>query len=348
MKLSQFDYYLPKELLAQYPLENPDDDRLMVVHRKTGVIEHKTFRDLVDYFNEKDVMVFNNSTVFPAVLKGKKEKTEADIEVFLLRELNPEQKLWDVLVTPARKIRIGNKLYFDEGLVAEVIDNTTSRGRTIRFLYDGDYESYRKLLDKLGTIPLPPYIRREIEPIDIERHSHRFAKVRGSIVMPTAAMHFSKLTLKKLEVVGVDFAEITLHAGLGNYRPIEVEDLNKHKIDAEELYIPDETVEMVNKARDEKRQVCAVGTTVLKGLETSTTTTNRLEPFEGWTNKFIFPPYHVKIPTMLISNFQLPRTPMLMIVAAFGGYNLIMDAYELAVKEKYRFGAYGDAMLILD
>ncbi len=348
MKLSQFDYYLPKDLIAQYPLENPDEDRLMVVHRKTGQIEHKYFKDIVDYLNENDVMVFNNSTVFPAVLRGKKEKTDADIEVFLLRELNPEQKLWDVLVTPARKIRIGNKLYFDHGLVAEVIDNTTSRGRTIRFLYDGDYQSFRKLLDKLGTIPLPPYIRRQVEPIDIEKHSHPFAKVRGSIVMPTAAMHFSKLTLKKLEVTGVIFTEITLHAGLGNFREIEVEDLNKHKIDAEELFIPEQTAQIINKAKDEKRQVCAVGTTVLKGLESSTTTTNRVEPFEGWTNKFIFPPYQVKIPTMLISNFQLPKTPMLMIVAAFGGYNLIMEAYEQAVKEKYRFGIYGDAMLVVD
>ncbi len=348
MKLSQFEYYLPKELLAEYPLENPDEDRLMVLHRKTGEIEHKLFKDIVDYFDEDDVMVFNNSTVFPSVLRGKKEKTEADIEVFLLRELNPEQKLWDVLVNPARKIRIGNKLYFDEGLVAEVIDNTTSRGRTIRFLYEGDHESFRKLLDKLGTIPLPPYIHRRPEPIDLERHNHPFAKVRGSIVMPTAAMHFTKLTLKKLEVVGAKFAEITLHAGLGNFRDIEVEDLNKHKIDAEELFISPETAQMVNEAKDNKKQVCAVGTTVVKALETSTTTTNHVDPFEGWTNKFIFPPYQIKIPTMLISNFQLPKTPMLMIVAAFGGYHQVMEAYEIAVKEGYRFGSYGDAMLILD
>jgi S-adenosylmethionine:tRNA ribosyltransferase-isomerase len=302
----------------------------------------------VDYFNEDDVMVFNNSTVFPAVLRGKKEKTEADIEVFLLRELNPEQKLWDVLVNPARKIRIGNKLYFDEGLVAEVIDNTTSRGRTIRFLYDGSYESFRELLDKLGEIPLPPYINRKPEKIDIERHSHPFAKVRGSIVMPSAAMHFSKLTLKKLEVIGVKFTEITLHAGLGNFRDIEVEDLNKHKIDAEELLITEEAAKVINEAKDNKKQICAVGTTVVKALESSTTTTNHVEPFEGWTNKFIFPPYQVKIPTMLLSNFHMPKTPMLMIVAAFGGYKLIMDAYELAVKEGYKFGAYGDAMLIVD
>ncbi len=347
MKLSQFDYYLPEELIAMHPSEDPDKDRLMVVDRKTGKIEHRQFKDIIDYFSEGDVMVFNNSTIFPAILKGKKEKTEADIEVFLLRELNSEQRLWDVLVNPARKIRIGNKLYFDEGLVAEVIDNTTSRGRTIRFLYEGDDDKFYKLLDKLGSIPLPPYINREPTRDDIERHAHPYAKVRGSVVAPSAAMHFSKLTLKKLELVGVEFTEITLHAGLGNYRNIEVEDLNKHKIDAEEMYIPEETAEIINRAKDNKKQVCAVGTTVVKALETSTTTTARVEPFEGWTNKFIYPPYQIKIPTMLISNFQLPKTPMLMIVAAFGGYNLIMEAYETAVKEGYRFGAYGDAMLIL-
>ncbi len=347
MKLSQFDYYLPEELIATYPSEDPDKDRLMVVDRKTGNIEHREFKNIIDYFSEEDVMVFNNSTIFPAVLRGKKEKTEADIEVFLLRELNPQQRLWDVLVNPARKIRIGNKLYFDEGLVAEVIDNTTSRGRTIRFLYDGDDESFRKLLDRLGSIPLPPYIEREPESIDIERHSHPFAKRRGSIIAPSAAMHFSKLTLKKLELVGVKFTEITLHAGLGNYRNIEVEDLNKHKIDAEEMQITQEAARIINEAKDNKKQVCAVGTTVVKALETSTTTTLRVEPFEGWTNKFIYPPYKIKIPTMLISNLQLPKTPMLMIVAAFGGYDLIMKAYEEAVKEGYRFGNYGDAMLII-
>ena len=347
MKLSQFDYYLPEELIATYPSEDPDKDRLMVVDRKTGNIEHREFKDVIEYFSEGDVMVFNNSTIFPAVLRGKKEKTEADIEVFLLRELNPQQRLWDVLVNPARKIRIGNKLYFDEGLVAEVIDNTTSRGRTIRFLYDGDDESFRNLLDRLGSIPLPPYIEREPESIDIERHNHPFAKRRGSIIAPSAAMHFSKLTLKKLELVGVKFTEITLHAGLGNYRNIEVEDLNKHKIDAEEMQITEEAARIINEAKDNKKQVCAVGTTVVKALETSTTTTSRVEPFEGWTNKFIYPPYKIKIPTMLISNLQLPKTPMLMIVAAFGGYDLIMKAYEEAVKEGYRFGNYGDAMLII-
>ncbi len=347
MKLSQFDYYLPEELIATYPSDDPDKDRLMVVNRKTQEIEHREFKDIIEYFEEGDVMVFNNSTIFPAVLRGKKEKTEADIEVFLLRELNPRQRLWDVLVNPARKIRIGNKLYFDEGLVAEVIDNTTSRGRTIRFLYEGDDESFRKLLDRLGAIPLPPYIEREPEDIDMERHSHPFAKRRGSIIAPSAAMHFSKLTLKKLELVGVKFTEITLHAGLGNYRNIEVEDLNKHKIDAEEMQITEEAARIINEAKDNKKQVCAVGTTVVKALETSTTTTARVEPFEGWTNKFIYPPYRVKIPTMLISNLQLPKTPMLMTVAAFGGYDLVMRAYEEAVKEGYRFGNYGDAMLII-
>ncbi len=349
MKLSDFEYYLPDELIAKYPLENPDEERLMVVHRKSGKIEHKKFKNIVDYFSPGDVMVFNNSTVFPSVLHGKKEKTDADIVVSLLRELNSEQRLWDVLVTPARKIRIGNKLYFDEGLVAEVIDNTTSRGRTIRFLYEGDDKSFRKLLDRLGHIPLPWYLGRSTpEDIDLMRHNHYFAKVRGSIVAPTAAMHFSKLTLKKLEVKDVIFTEITLHAGLGNYRSIEVEDLNKHKIDAEQMVITEEAARIINEAKDNKKQVCAVGTTVVKALETSTTTDNRVDPFEGWTNKFIFPHYKVKIPTMLVSSFQLPKTPMLMIVAAFGGYNLVMEAYEIAVKEGYRFGIYGDAMLILD
>ncbi len=347
MKLSQFDYYLPDELIATYPTEDPDSDRLMVVDRKTGKIRHRKFKDIIEYFTEDDVMVFNNSTIFPSVLRGKKEKTDADIEVFLLRELNPKQRLWDVLVNPARKIRIGNKLYFNDGLVAEVIDNTTSRGRTIRFLYDGDDKSFHKLLDKLGEIPLPPYIRRSPEKIDIQRHNHLFAKVRGSIIAPSAAMHFSKLTLKKLELVGVKFTEITLHAGLGNYRNIEVEDLNKHKLDAEEMQITEETARIINQAKDNKKQICAVGTTVVKALETSTTTTSHIEPFEGWTNKFIYPPYTIKIPTMLISNFQLPKTPMLMIVASFCGYNLTMKAYEEAVKKGYRFGNYGDAMLII-
>ena len=347
MKLSDFRFNLPQELIAKYPSEDPDKDRLMVINRKDGKIEHREFKDIIEYFEEDDVMVFNNSTIFPAVLKGKKEKTEADIEVFLLRELNPEQRLWDVLVSPARKIRIGNKLYFKEGLVAEVIDNTTSRGRTIRFMYDGNNKSFYKLLDKLGTIPLAPYINRKVEKIDIERHRHPFAKVRGSIIAPSAAMHFSKLTLKKLELIGVKQTEITLHAGLGNYRNIEVEDLNKHKIDAEMMLITEETAKIINEAKDNKKQVCAVGTTVVKTLETSTTTTNRVAPFEGWTNKFIYPPYKIKIATMLISNFQLPKTSMLMIVSAFGGYNLIMEAYDIAVKEKYRFGTYGDAVLII-
>ncbi len=348
MKLSQFDYHLPADLLAEYPSQDPDTDRLMVVHRKSGEIEHKKFGDIVDYFSEDDLLVFNNTKVFPAVLRGKKEKTEADIEVFLLRELNSQNKLWDVLVNPARKIRIGNKLYFDEGLVAEVIDNTTSRGRTIRFLYDGDYESFRELLYKLGSIPLPHYIKRSPEKIDLERHNHFFAKREGAIVSPTAAMHFSKITLKKLELVGAKFTEITLHAGLGNYRNIEVEDLSKHKMDSEEMEITPEAAELINETKKKKKQVCAVGTTVVKAMETARTTYAHIDPYQGWTNKFIYPPYKISIPTMLITNFQLPKTPMLMIAAAFGGYDLIMDAYDLAVKEGYRFGAYGDAMLILD
>ncbi len=348
MKLSSFKYNLPAELIALHPAENRDESRLMVVHKDTGKIEHKIFKDILDYFNEKDVFVFNNTKVFPARLYGNKEKTGAEIEVFLLRELNREQRLWDVLVDPARKIRIGNKLYFgdDDSLVAEVIDNTTSRGRTLRFLFDGDYEEFKSTLYGLGQTPLPKFIQRDVEPADAERYQTIYAKHEGAVAAPTAGLHFSRELMKRLEIKGIDFAEITLHVGLGNFRQVDVEDLTKHKMDSEQIIIEDKAVEIVNKAKDAKKQICAVGTTVVRTLESSVTTSGYLNPFEGWTNKFIFPPYDFQVPTSMISNFHLPLSTLLMMTAAFGGYDLVMKAYKLAVKEKYRFGTYGDAMLI--
>lgn len=349
MKLSKFKFDLPKELIAKFPSENRDESRLLIVHRDTGKFEHKVFKDIVNYFNEEDVLVFNNTKVFPARLYGNKEKTGAKIEVFLLRELNREQKLWDVLVDPARKIRIGNKLYFgeDDSLVAEVIDNTTSRGRTLRFLYDGSYEEFKKTLYDLGETPLPRFINREVEPEDRERYQTIYAKHEGAVVAPTAGMHFSRELMKRLEINGVNFAEITLHIGLGNFRTVDVEDLTKHKMDSEKIHISEEAVKIVNKAKDNKHNIIAVGTTVLKTLESSVSTIGHLKPYDGWTNKFIFPPYQVRVPNMMISNFHLPYSTLLMMVSAFGGFDLTMDAYKTAIKEKYRFGTYGDAMLIL-
>ncbi len=350
MKLSKFKFNLPKELIAKFPAEVRDESRLLVVHRDTGKLEHKVFKDVVNYINDKDVMVFNNTKVFPARLYGNKEKTGAKIEVFLLRELNREQKLWDVLVDPARKIRIGNKLYFgeDDSLVAEVIDNTTSRGRTLRFLFDGSYEEFKKALYDLGETPLPRFIvDREVEPEDRDRYQTIYAKHEGAVVAPTAGMHFSRELMKRLEIKGVNFAEITLHVGLGNFRSVDVEDLTKHKMDSEKIHISEEAVKIVNRAKDNKSNIIAVGTTVLKTLESSVSTINHLKPFDGWTNKFIFPPYQIRVPTMMISNFHLPYSTLLMMVSAFGGYDLTMEAYKVAIKEKYRFGTYGDAMLIL-
>jgi len=349
MKLSQFKYTLPQDLIAQYPSKNRDESRLMVVHRDTGEVEHKVFKDIVEYFREHDVLVFNNTKVFPARLYGTKEKTGAEIEVFLLRELNREQRLWDVLVDPARKIRIGNKLYFgeDDLLVAEVIDNTTSRGRTLRFLFDGTYEEFKQTLYSLGETPLPKFINRPVEPEDNERYQTIFAKHEGAVAAPTAGLHFSRELLKRLEIVGVEFAEITLHVGLGNFRTVDVEDLTKHKVDSERIIITDEAAALINKAKERKSRICAVGTTVVRTLESSVSTSGMVKPFNGWTNKFIFPPYDFKVPDMLVSNFQLPYSTLLMMVSAFAGYNLLFDAYKVAVKEKYRFGTYGDAMLIL-
>ncbi len=349
MKLSKFRFDLPKELIAKHPAKERDESRLMVLHRKTGEIEHRIFKDILDYFDDKDVFVFNDTKVFPARLYGNKEKTGAKIEVFLLRELNKEQRLWDVLVDPARKIRIGNKLYFGENdlLVAEVIDNTTSRGRTLRFLYDGPYDEFKKVLYELGETPLPKFIEREVEPEDNERYQTIFAKHIGAVAAPTAGMHFSKQLMKRLEIKGVEFAYITLHAGLGNFRGVDVEDLTKHKMDSEEIFIPEETAELVNKAKTHKRQVCAVGTTVIRTLESSVSTQGELKPFKGWTNKFIFPPYEFSVPTSMITNFHLPLTTLVMTSAAFAGYDFLFEAYEVAKKEGYRFGTYGDAMLIL-
>jgi len=349
MKLSQFKYTLPQELIALYPSKNRDESRLMVVHRDTGEVEHRVFKDIVEYFREQDVVVFNNTKVFPARLYGNKEKTGAEIEVFLLRELNREQRLWDVLVDPARKIRIGNKLYFgeDDLLVAEVIDNTTSRGRTLRFLFDGTYEEFKQTLYSLGETPLPKFINRPVEPEDNERYQTIFAKHEGAVAAPTAGLHFSRELLKRLEIVGVEFAEITLHVGLGNFRNVDVEDLTKHKVDSERILISEEAAVLINRAKERRSRVCAVGTTVIRTLESSVSTSGLVKPFNGWTNKFIFPPYDFKVPDMLVSNFHLPYSTLLMMVSAFAGYNLLFDAYRTAVKEKYRFGTYGDAMLII-
>lgn len=348
MKLSQFKFDLPEELIATHPAKNRDESRLMVVDRKTGEVEHKVFKDVINYFDEKDVFIFNNTKVFPARLYGNKEKTGATIEVFLLRELNEEMHFWDVLVDPARKIRIGNKLYFgdDDSMVAEVIDNTTSRGRTLRFLYDGPSEEFRKTLYSLGETPIPKYLGRGEEPEDKERYQTIFAKNEGAVVAPAAGLHFSRELMKRMEIKGLEFAFITLHSGLGNYRDIDVEDLTKHKMDSEQLQILPETVDAVNKAKDEGRRVCAVGTSVMRAIETIVTTNGRLKANEGWTNKFIFPPYDFGVADSLVTNFHLPQSTLLMLTAAFGGYERVMDLYELAIKEKYRFGTYGDAMLI--
>ncbi|MFO7790291.1 MAG: tRNA preQ1(34) S-adenosylmethionine ribosyltransferase-isomerase QueA [Bacteroidota bacterium] len=349
MKLSQFKYNLPEERIALHPAKNRDESRLMVLHRKTGKIEHRIFKDVKEYFSENDVMIFNDTKVFPARLRGKKEKTNADIEVFLLRELNREQRLWDVLVDPARKIRIGNKLFFgeNESLLAEVIDNTTSRGRTLRFLFDGSYEEFKDTLYRLGETPLPKFIQRPVEEEDQERYQTIFASKEGAVAAPTAGMHFSRELLKRLEIIGVDYGFITLHVGLGNFRNVEVEDLTKHKIDSEEITIPQETADKVNKAKENRRQVCAVGTTVLRTLESSKSTMGLLKPYEGWTNLFIFPPYEINVPTSMITNFHLPKSTLMIMVSAFAGYEMLMHAYKVAIEEKYRFGTYGDAMLII-
>ena len=348
MKLSEFRFDLPANLMATHPSKNRDEARMMVVHRSTGKIEHKVFKDILEYFDDGDVMVINDTKVFPARLYGNKEKTGAKIEVFLLRELNKENHLWDVLVDPARKIRVGNKLYFgDSDLVAEVIDNTTSRGRTIKFLYDGSDEDFYKTINDLGETPLPKYLKRAAEPEDRERYQTVYAKHVGAVAAPTAGLHFTREVLKRLELNGVEVVPITLHVGLGTFRPVDVEDLTKHKMDSEHFIITEETAQVVNQALDNKKRVCAVGTTTMRGMESSVSANARLKPTEGWTDKFIFPPHDFKIPNALITNFHMPESTLLMMTCAFGGYDLIMDAYKVAVKEKYNFFSYGDVMLIL-
>jgi S-adenosylmethionine:tRNA ribosyltransferase-isomerase len=349
MKLSKFKFKLPDDLIAQYPAYNRDESRLMVLDRSTGTVEHKLFKELPGYFDNHDVFIFNDTRVFPARLYGNKEKTGAQIEVFLLRELNQELRLWDVLVDPARKIRIGNKLYFgeDDSLVAEVIDNTTSRGRTLRFLFDGSHEEFKSALFALGETPLPRSIKRAVEAEDESRFQTIFARNEGAVVAPGAGLHFSRELLKRLEIKGLDFAYVTLHAGLGNFREIDVEDLTKHKMDSEQMFISEQAVQTVNKAKDEGRKICAVGTTVMRAIESSVGAEGHLKRFDGWTNKFIFPPYEFSVANSMISNFHTPLSTLLMMVASFGGYELVMEAYDMAIREKYRFGVYGDAMLIL-
>lgn len=351
MKLSQFRYHLPNELIAKQPLDNRDNARLMVLNRKTKTIEHKLFSDILDYFGDGDVFILNDTKVFPALLTGEKEKTGAKITVFLLRELNAEARLWDVLVDPARKIRIGNKLYFgdDDSLVAEVIDNTTSRGRTLRFLFDGPYEEFKKTIEGLGKTPIPEEIQalRDIIPEDKDWYQTIYASKEGAVAAPSAGLHFSREIMKRLELKGASFATVTLHAGVGNFRAIDVEDLTKHKMDSEEMIIEDEAVRIVNQAKENRKQVCVVGTTTMKAVESSVTISGMLKPYKGWTNKFIFPPYDFSIPSCMITNFHLPQSPMLMMTAAFADFDFLMKAYKEAIQEKYRFFTYGDAMLIL-
>ena len=352
MKLSQFKFKLPEEKIAQHPAKFRDESRLMVVHKKTGEIEHRMFKDILEYFDDKDVFIFNDTKVFPARLYGNKEKTGARIEVFLLRELNEELRLWDVLVDPARKIRIDNKLYFgeDDSMVAEVIDNTTSRGRTLRFLYDGPHDEFKAALYALGEAPLPEQLKnlRDVDEDDAERFQTIFAKHEGAVTAPTAGLHFSRELMKRMEIKGIDFAFITMHAGLGNFREIDVEDLTKHKMDSEQMFVEADACRTVNRAVDNGRRVCAVGTTVMRTIETAVGTDGHLKEYEGWTNKFIFPPYDFSLATAMVTNFHMPYSTLLMLVAAYGGYELVMEAYDQALKEDYRFGTYGDAMLITD
>ena len=349
MKLSQYGYDFSPEMLAKYPADNRDESRLMVINRAKGTIEHRIFKDIIEYFDEKDLFVFNDTKVFPARLYGNKEKTGAEIEIFLLRELNRELRLWDVLVDPARKIRIGNKLYFgdDDLLVAEVIDNTTSRGRTLRFLFDGSYEEFKQTLFSLGETPLPKWVRDKVEPEDAERYQTIFAEKEGAVAAPTAGMHFSKHLMKRMEIKGIDKTFVTLHVGLGNFRTVDVEDLSKHKMDSEQFFVEEAAAEAVNAAKRQERKVVAIGTTVMRTIETAVSTNGMIKPMEGWTNKFIFAPYEFTVADAMVTNLHLPYSTQLMMVAAFGGYETVMNAYKVAKEEGYRFGTYGDAMLIL-
>src|SRR5215216_775692 len=349
MKLSQFKFDLPLNLIAQHPAKKREDARMMVVHRKTGQIENKNFKDILNYFDDKDVFTVNNTKVFPARMYGRKEKTGAKIEVFLLRELNKPNRLWDVLVDPARKIRLGNKLYFGENeeLSAEVIDNTTSRGRTIRFLWDSNEDDFKKQLEALGETPLPKHIKRKPDEEDRERYQTVYAKHKGAVAAPTAGLHFSRELIKRCEIKGIRFAEVTLHTGLGTFRPIEVEDLSKHKMDAEYYRIEDTACKIANKAKEAGNRICSIGTTTMRALESSVTAQRLLKPSEGWTNIFIHPPYDFSIADSLVTNFHLPKTSLLIMTCAFAGYDLTMEAYKKAIKDKYRFFSYGDALLII-
>ncbi|MDR0829347.1 MAG: tRNA preQ1(34) S-adenosylmethionine ribosyltransferase-isomerase QueA [Prevotellaceae bacterium] len=349
MKLSQFKFKLPEELIAQHPSKNRDDARLLVLHKKSGEIEHKNFVDILDYFGKDDLFVFNDTQVFPAMMNGTKEKTEANIEVFLLRELNKEFRLWDVLVEPARKIRVGNKLYFgpDDSLVAEVIDNTTSRGRTVRFLFDGTHEEFKRVLFSYGRTPLPTYIKRPAEKIDTERYQTIFAAQEGAVVAPFAGLHFSPEIIKRLTIRGINFGYVTLHCSLSLFRNIDVEDLTKHKMDSEQMEVSEELCNLFNSTYEAGNSICAVGTSTFRALETASTVNNRVKPYGGWTNRFIFPPYNTQSADSLLTNFHMPLSTMLMNVATFGGYDLVMKTYETAIKEGYKFGCYGDAMLVL-
>jgi S-adenosylmethionine:tRNA ribosyltransferase-isomerase len=352
MKLSQFKYKLPEDRIALYPADCRDESRLLVLHKKTGEIEHRIFKEVINYFDEKDVFVMNDSKVFPARLYGNKEKTNAQIEVFLLRELNEEFRLWDVLVDPARKIRIGNKLYFgeDNSMVAEVIDNTTSRGRTLRFLYDGPHDEFKKALFALGVAPLPEDFKRlrKEEPEDLQNFQTYFAKKEGSVTASFAGLHFTRELMKRMEIRGIDTAFVTMHTGLGSFREIDVEDLTKHKMDSDLISVDTEAVQTINKAKAENRKICAIGTSVQRVLETAALTGGMLKEYDGWTSKFIFPEYNFQIANCMIANFYAPYSTMLMLTTAFGGYDNVMNAYEVALKEGYRFGLYGDAMLIID
>jgi S-adenosylmethionine:tRNA ribosyltransferase-isomerase len=348
MKLSQFRFTLPDSLIAQHPTPLRDDARMMVIDRKKGTIEHKVFRDILGYFGDKDVFIINNTKVFPARLFGNKEKTGARIEVFMLRELNNDLRLWDVLVDPARKIRVGNKLYFgNDDLVAEVIDNTTSRGRTIRFLFDGSDEEFRNIIEKLGETPLPKYIDRAVEPEDKDRFQTIFAKVEGAIAPPTAGLHFTRELMMRMQIKGVDFTEVTLHTGWGTTRDVEVEDLTKHKMDSEKFEISEETANRINKAILDKHRVVAVGSSVLRALESSVSSKKTLNAANSWTDKFNFPPHDFSIANAFVTNFHKPMSTLMMQAAAFAGYELLLEAYETAMKENYRFLCYGDAMLII-
>lgn len=349
MKLSQFHFNLPKERVASEPPRWRDEAKLMVLHKDTGEIEHRLFKDIIDYFDKGDTFVLNDTKVFPASLSGKKEKTAADIQVFLLRELNQEQRLWDVIVDPARKIRIGNKLYFgeDDSLVAEVIDNTTSRGRTLRFLYDGDYEEFKSTLFSLGKTPVPQWVKEEVTPEDAENFQTIFAKNEGAVSAPAAGLHFSRELFNRMILKDIDKTFMTVHMGIGHFRQVDVEDLSKHKMDSERLIITPETAKKINETKRAGHKILAVGVTVIRGLETYVTTNDEVNPFDGWTNKFIFPPYRFAIPDAIVSNFHRPCSTMLMTVAAFGGYEKVMNAYKVALENEYNFGPYGDALLII-